>query len=503
MKRNPSFAPNMYILAANLLKATSYFKKNTVVSPIPLVESLASLSVASCGETQASILKVLGYSSADELQASFLPALDTQEFYSASCLWLKTNGSLPDFVKEELRRDVSSFGTDVRSIPPKGLGQVSLDDYVQKASAGRMGSCAFAKEIAKSDAALLNLAGFYDCWASPIKKIESEIFHGLTSDSSVDMLTAKDGGLIYRGPEAAYLRKRYLNSRYSFVAIEPYDFKSFTKSFSSKDIEEALDFLWSGQAQVATVGIPRFSFQSETDLTLPLKAFGLSPMFDSTQGILQEILPQTSVSRVCQATSFYVDQFGTEAKSTQLTEARVGALPNKSRPVEPVILNHPFIYFIYDEETEVPLFTGTMVDFKESKTLEVSSESLDGVENAPKSEAAKTNRTMMLIGLVVLSIVLFAFVANPLGIIMIPMLLVVFCVLAFIMRFVQIGQAAVETAKSLVDKVIENKSSLEEKEAKQEEEFYAQNLRLEDGSFAASGDNTVEHRGAHFADKMK
>jgi serpin B len=110
-----------------------------------------------------------------------------------------------------------------------------------------------------------------------------------------------------------------------------------------------------------SLDLPRWSSASALDLVPPLKALGLTDIFDASTANLSGIaaVDQLYVSGVLHQANVSVDEQGTEAAAA--TAVVVG---RTSLPAQQVNLNvdHPFIYLIRDDVTGEVLFVGRVLD---------------------------------------------------------------------------------------------------------------------------------------------
>jgi len=109
------------------------------------------------------------------------------------------------------------------------------------------------------------------------------------------------------------------------------------------------------------IEIPKFSLEYEVDLTSTLKAMGVSDLVTAGKADLSGVGGQPgdlSVSSVLHKAVIEVNEEGAEAAAATavIMVLRMGPIAE-----EPFIANRPFLFFIFDKETKVPLFAGRYV----------------------------------------------------------------------------------------------------------------------------------------------
>ncbi len=103
--------------------------------------------------------------------------------------------------------------------------------------------------------------------------------------------------------------------------------------------------------------LPRFDFGASVDLRPPLEALGMSLAFDQFaadfSGIDPEGLP--FIDSIIHRTTIEVDEYGT-------TAAAASGEVMEPEPITPrLTFDRPFVFFIYDHETQSVLFMGRLV----------------------------------------------------------------------------------------------------------------------------------------------
>jgi serpin B len=110
--------------------------------------------------------------------------------------------------------------------------------------------------------------------------------------------------------------------------------------------------------------LPRFRIETQADLSDPLKAMGMTQVFDPARAALEGISDSKPLylMGVVQRDFVEVNEKGTEAAA--VTELMCGAALFEEPPPPPfeMIVNRPFVFAICDDFTGVVVFLGAVVD---------------------------------------------------------------------------------------------------------------------------------------------
>lgn len=213
---------------------------------------------------------------------------------------------------------------------------------------------------------LANAAYFKGNWVSKFdpELTKPEIFY-ITMDQYqyVDMMHTK--GNFYHAMneklQAHILEMPYDGEEMSMFIILPAfannGLEEMLSRLTIKSIQEALE---EGSSREVIVSIPKFSFETTTELVPVLQQLGVGDLFDSSKANLTGFANQNIVfDDAIHKAKIEVDENGsTAAAATVLFSFR------SSRPLEPAQFkcDHPFIFFIYDSKSKVVLFTGIYRD---------------------------------------------------------------------------------------------------------------------------------------------
>ena len=114
--------------------------------------------------------------------------------------------------------------------------------------------------------------------------------------------------------------------------------------------------------------LPAFESETGFELSDTLKALGMPLAFDKDQaefpGIFEESDVPVWIGRVLHKTHICVDARGTKAGAATVVEIMTESAAPQDPDEEPkeVYLDRPFVYAIVEDDTNLPVFIGTVED---------------------------------------------------------------------------------------------------------------------------------------------
>lgn len=111
------------------------------------------------------------------------------------------------------------------------------------------------------------------------------------------------------------------------------------------------------------LSFPKFKFESKLDLGQALSALGMSDAFDANLADFSGMTGARDlvISNVLQKALVEVDEKGTEAAAATAVVIGVTSAPAPEDP-QIIKIDHPFLFFIRDRETNATLFMGRVLN---------------------------------------------------------------------------------------------------------------------------------------------
>ena len=355
--------------------------KNLLISPLSVLTALTMTGNGAAGKTLAEMEQVLcgGAFSMEEMDAylhSFLNRLPSEagsRFCFADSIWFRDAEGFT-VRKDFLQKNVDYLGADVYKAPFDAGTLRDINQWVELKTEGMIPK--ILEELYESDRMVLVNALVFDAlWEHELTDPAGD------PDAKPGSFTERDGNVreayLLRGEEETYLEdgsctgfmKAYRGDRYRFAALLPKegtDIDSFVSSLSG----EKLAALLAGEQKVKTfISLPAFSGDSDLLLNDALIGLGMRLAFTGEGGFPDGGFGGISadeplcISRVLHRTHIELNSAGTKAAAATAVVMRKNAAVMED--TKTVCLDRPFVYFIIDTETRLPLFMGTLTHLPE------------------------------------------------------------------------------------------------------------------------------------------
>ncbi len=207
---------------------------------------------------------------------------------------------------------------------------------------------------------LVNAVSFDAKWMYPYEDItvsDAPFRDALGNQSNVKMMHSTESVWLHDDHADGFL-KYYEGGRYAFAALLPEEGMTVEDYLAALTPEELLHTLSSYEYSTVYAGIPKFSADYTAEMKPILSDMGMTEAFtgqadfsrmgDAPEGLF--------ISNVRHKTRIDVTETGTKAAAATAVEMKCGsALAENPKTV---ILDRPFLYFILDTETNLPIFFG-------------------------------------------------------------------------------------------------------------------------------------------------
>ncbi len=211
---------------------------------------------------------------------------------------------------------------------------------------------------------LINAVFFEDQWKKPYAKEEVrkgpfELIDG--TKKSVDFMYSEED-IYLKDDKAQGFIKPYASGQYSFVALLPNEGISIDSYVTSLSGEGFINLMKNKSKDKVSAALPKFKSEYEIKLVEPLKKMGLKDCFTDEKADFTKMANvnpgEIYIGDVLHKTFITVDTEGTKAGAVTKVEIRTKGISMSHN----ITLNRPFVYAIVDNETNLPLFIGTMMN---------------------------------------------------------------------------------------------------------------------------------------------
>lgn len=364
------FKSGMLDFAVRLMQSTlDENKKSSLVSPLSVIVALGMTANGANGETKEEFEKLFGFS-VDDANA-YLYTLahslyngDGAKVELANSIWFGKDGRIAvhdDFLQ------VNKNYYDAQAYEEDFFSQKTVDKinkWVSKHT-DKMIDQIIDSIDPDTVMMLINALVFDALWSKPYENFQCQKGTFNAYDKSKNDATfMRSEETLIRTKNAVGFRKYYKNG-YEFVAMLPDgDVFDYVNSLSGKELGEILSGKQNDYSRVAKAYLPKFEYDYDVSLYKALESMGLKKAFSSSEADLSGIgsspWGNLYIGDVLHKTHIEMTQAGTRAAAVTAVEILAeSAAPKK--PVD-VKLDRPFVYYIVDCNTSLPIFMGVVTE---------------------------------------------------------------------------------------------------------------------------------------------
>lgn len=364
------FKSGMLDFAVRLMQSTlDENQKSSLVSPLSVIVALGMTANGANGETKEEFEKLFGFS-VDEANA-YLYTLahslyngDGAKVELANSIWFGKDGRIAvhdDFLQ------VNKSYYDAQAYEEDFFDQKTVDKINKWVSKHTDKMIDEIIDAIDPDAVMLliNALVFDALWSKPYENFQCQkgTFNAYDKSKS-DATFMKSEETLIRTKNAVGFRKYYKNG-YEFVAMLPDgDVFDYVNSLSGKELGKILSGKQNDYGYRAKAYLPKFEYDYDVSLYKALESMGLKKAFSSSEADLSGIgsspWGNLYIGDVLHKTHIEMTQAGTRAAAVTAVEVLAeSAAPKK---IVDVKLDRPFVYYIIDSKTNLPLFMGVVTE---------------------------------------------------------------------------------------------------------------------------------------------
>ena len=360
--------------ALSLLREERSGSVSVLLSPVSILNALGMVANGASGTTLKQIETATGMSlhQLNDFLYTYrmsLPAdSKTCKAALANSAWLRDTFRVEDAF---LRSCVNYYSAEVyRSAFDGGL-VTDLNRWVSKKTDGMISDLLEKEPGAQTMLYLVNAACFDAKWETPYTK-ENVRTDGIFTAASGKRQTAdyldSHETIYLSGNNVSGFLKPYDGGKYAFVALVPDEGVTLADYLRNLTGEHLYQLITDHHYADVQASIPKFTARSELELEEPLRAAGISDLFDVSAADLRGLGSAPSgntlyVNSVIHKTYLELDENGTKAAAATSLDVNAGAAP-PSEDVKTVTLDRPFLYMVVDTHACVPLFMGTVTSME-------------------------------------------------------------------------------------------------------------------------------------------
>jgi serpin B len=349
--------------------------RNLAICPYSARVVLSMLCEGSTGETRKALAETLRFDEDPDSVATHYERLGRPlgfqletnrrglEMLTANSLWCEDGFALkPDYVntvKEHYWAEALTL--DFRAADSSRR----VNDWAHDKTKGRIPSVVHSL-VEYSPLLAMNAVYFKGLWTDPFKAEETREEEFFLQDGTRKLvpMMRQSGEFRYAEIGSAQIVSLPYKGGMSMRVLLPPKHRPFPKFCA--ELTSIVGTSWTRfmAERDGHLRLPRFRIETQADLSAPLKAMGMSQVFDSARAALEGISDRKPLylMGVMQKDFVEVNEKGTEAAAVTMYE--LGAAENPLPPPPPfeMIVNRPFIFAICDDYSGVVVFLCAVVD---------------------------------------------------------------------------------------------------------------------------------------------
>ncbi|KFP24979.1 Alpha-2-antiplasmin, partial [Colius striatus] len=330
-------------------------RTNVILSPLSIALALSHLALGAANQTEKHLLEVLQLESVPCLQqtlGTIRRRLTASSLSFASRLYLQKGFEVKEKFLEDSERIYGAKPMTLSGISEDDL--VAINKWVKEATNGQIPT--FLQQLPGDTVMLLlNAIHFHGFWRTKFDAgfTGPDVFH-LDNEFvvPVEMMKAQKYSLSWFTLESQDIQvaKFPFKNNMSFVVIVPNQFTWNTSHVLENFPYKQLCRLFPKEIPT-TVKIPKIKLDYQLELNKVLSQMGLQELFTSPN--LQKITDKPLfVSSIQHQSTLELKEDGVEASAATSVAM--------SRSVSAFSLDRPFIFIIFEDETGLPLFIGSI-----------------------------------------------------------------------------------------------------------------------------------------------
>ncbi len=354
------FREYVFDFSTELFKKSTDDEKNSLVSPLSVMMALSMTANGASGNTLTQAEELLGELETLNVGLYYMNRKGvSSQLKTANSIWIKNS---PDFIveKEFLEKNAAFYGADAYLADFDADTVKDINSWVHKNTDGKIQKL-LDKLNKDTMMCLINTVLFKADWMKPFDTAPKAPFYNVNGErEDAEMLSGREG-VYLKSESASGFAKNYKNGEYSFIALLPNENVSLSDFINSLTSEKLMALIDNKSSESVVVTMPKFSYDYSTSLAKTVEEMGWSDAFNGDFASFEGISRTTPlyISDVIHKTHIKLNENGTEAA------AATAVILDKTtafEPISPLFLtfDRPFMYIIYDNTAEIPVFIGTL-----------------------------------------------------------------------------------------------------------------------------------------------
>lgn len=349
--------------SVRLLRACFESGKNVQLAPFSVWQVMAMAANGAGGETLTQIEDTLGLSLSDmnAYVSQYRASYGSRALREANALWLTGSDRFSPNAGF-LQTNADCYGADAYRVPTDVSVCDAVNAWVNDRTNGKIPQLLKSAPDGLEWLYLVNALYFEATWQEPFSPDDTRAQSFTCEDGTVrtvDMMSSgRKNESVLRTEDAVGFIKPYANCHYAFAALMPTEttVSEYVAALTGEKLSTALR----NATGTGPVCMPKFTVTYATDLKNTLADMGMPNAFDRALADFSGVgdfggRSNHEIDQVAHQVTVTVNESGTVAAAG----TAAGMLDGVSQPV---VLDRPFVYFIYNTYTRTPVFIGVMSD---------------------------------------------------------------------------------------------------------------------------------------------
>ncbi|MHB1152498.1 MAG: serpin family protein [Eubacteriales bacterium] len=368
------FILNSTNFAFEMFRRSVSIDKNSMISPLSVLLALSMTANGADGDTLAQMEEILGGNLNIDVLNKYLrgytdslTSTEKAKLSIANSIWFRDDENSIQVNPDFLQKNADYFNADAYKAAFDDNTITDINNWVNNNTDGLIDS--ILTEIPGDAVMYLINAMVFDAAWEYVYNID-QVFDGTFyandgTEQTVSMMRSEENKYLDDGNAAGFI-KPYADGQYSFIALLPNENVSIQDYIASLTAEGFLDIIESAQNGIVNATLPKFSSEYKIEMNDVLKDVGITDAFDASIADFTRLghsaWGNMYISNVIHKTYISVDELGTKAGA--VTSVEVSAESAIEADYYTVILDRPFVYAIVDNNTNLPLFIGCVLNIQ-------------------------------------------------------------------------------------------------------------------------------------------